>query len=234
MKGPVSSFSDEEKRKAIARLANEKTADVAKHLGIDRSTLRKWARSAGVKMSRPHPTYDDATKRAVVARVEAGEQRKDVAKETGVSTHTITVWKQQLADGSERSQTMAAEKTVKAKDLVHGKPRVKPYHPRNEYSDEFKLEALARIAAGERKFELAKELGIHASMLRAWEIHFKKHPPKRAYVRRAPELPGNGRPLEKSVASAIALLKSVRGAINMTDPVHTVAMVVLHTLEGKM
>lgn len=183
-------------------------------------------------MSRPHPTYDDATKRAVVARVEAGEQRKDVAKETGVSMHTITVWKHQLADGAERSQTMAAKKTPKGSSIVKGKPRVKPYHERRVWSDEEKLAAVQRVADGEQKVMVAASIGAHASMISAWQKKFKA---KRAYVKKpVPPMPGTDRPLEKSVASSIALLKTIRGVINMNDPVHTIAMVVLHTLEGKM
>jgi transposase-like protein len=222
---PKSLFTDEEKRKAVARLANESTHDVAKDIGVDQSTLNKWARRNGIKRKRGHPFYDDATKRAVVARVMAGEPRKDVAKETGIATRTITVWKNQLA---------GAEQPKEPRDLVKGKPRVKPYHERRLWTDEEKLAALARVAAGEQKKAVAQDIGVYPTMLRAWERHFSKHPPKRAYVRRAPELPGSNRPLEKSVASAIALLRGVRGQIDNSDPVHLTAMLVLMTLEGKM
>lgn len=172
--------------------------------------------------------YDENIKRQVVERLKAGEQRKVIAADLKIHPHTITQWKKEAMRDS------SPDKNAAPPSPGRGKVRVKPYHERRAHSEEFKREVLARLAAGERKFELAAELKIVPSLIRQWEKRYGLPTVKRAYVRRAPELPGTDRPIEKSVSTSISLLKSVRGQCNNTDPVHLTAMLVLLTLEGKM
>ena len=213
-------FTAEQKQQAIKRLKTESTIAVAKDIGADKSTVGKWARAAGLRVGRgASMKYTDEMKRTVVARIAAGESRKDVAADAGIDEGTITKWKQEAA---------ASKETVK------GKLRVKPYHPRRNWTDEEKRAAVERANNGEMIKLVAESMGTHPSLLTKWKKQFSASRQKRAYVKRAPELLGSSRPLEASVKTSIALIKKVLGLIDNTDPVHATLVLVMHTLEGKM
>lgn len=67
--------------------------------------------------------------------------------------------------------------------------RQKKKHTRRRYSPEFKMEAVRLLQSGRKQSELARELGIHVTLLRTWS--------EQAEIRagQSPEeiFPGNGK-----------------------------------------
>jgi transposase len=56
---------------------------------------------------------------------------------------------------------------------------------RRRFSREFKLEAVRQLQAGSRLADVARALGVNATVLRRWEAQVKVNPPT--------AFPGNGR-----------------------------------------
>ena len=58
---------------------------------------------------------------------------------------------------------------------------------RRQYTREFKVEAVRLLdESGRSKGQIARELGIHESMLKRWKADLEGHPPAAAF-------PGNGK-----------------------------------------
>jgi transposase-like protein len=68
---------------------------VAKGMGIPYSTVESW-----VKGGWTAPRYSDAVKDEVVRRVEAGENRAAVARDTGIRYETVVYWVRTRKRGS--------------------------------------------------------------------------------------------------------------------------------------
>lgn len=161
--------------------------------------------------------HTDEFKRAAIARSPA-ETFTAIGKDINVSPSLIASWKRKM-EGKQGPLT------------------------KRKYTDDFKRAAVARIAAGESPSKLKIELGVTSGMLSNWQKAFKGKKgsklikaEKRPYNRQVPPAAvtnGSGPP-NKAVMSSIALLRQVKGQINVSDPVHLTAMLVLQTLEGKM
>ena len=90
-------------------------------------------------------------------------------------------------------------------------------------------QAAARYLRGEHVDKVAKAYGVHKSSIYAWAKAYRESEGAKKQKGKAAE----AKP-DRSVATAIALLRQVRGQIDINDPVHLTAMLALQTLEGKM
>ncbi len=186
--------------------------------------------------------FTEADKAKILNRINKGEIAFRISKELGISTSVLTRWQKAAKPGF----VTAAEK---------GKAKGKPTDGVPVYTPEFKRAAVARLA-NETREEVSKDLKVNKSTLTAWAQKIERGLPlmgigehkkinKRPYVRKVDkiygdELTDDGAPVEgnsklkRNIQSCIVALRGIKSQINVADPVHLVAMVVLATLEGKM
>ena len=163
-------------------------------------------------------TFSAEERAAIVARLQT-EDVAMVAKEIGVNESTLYKWLRAAKSGK---PAKVSKKNVS-----------KTPSGRRVFSEKFKQAALKRFAAGESAITVARELGIVDSLLYAWR--------KAADGQPAPKTNGAKAHTETKAIDAsnavfvsVSLLKKVRDKIDVNDPVHMTAMLVLHTLQGKM
>ena len=172
-------------------------------------------------MTTPGTKISDEIKQAALERLKAGETPTVVAKALGgIHRTTVSGWRKQITN-------------VKAAPKKKNKRA--PIKPAR-IADAIKIKALERLASGkESAVEIAADIGVSAAGLYYWRNHSK--------VGRAPATPkanghakpnGEAAPHSRAVHSAIGLLRGVKGKIDISDPVHLTAMLVLQTLEGKL
>lgn len=247
-------YTDEFKRAAVARLANEKRIDVAKDLGVSDTLIGTWKRRIDsgeplTQTDRKH--YDDNFKLKAVARLDK-EMAKDVSQELGIHPTILSDWKRAFQAGRLPAPTGGKSATpAKAKPATNGAQR------RRHYTDEFKRGIVQMIERGASAQKVAKRHRLHSGMVSNWRKQYATGKPntharapkggdvkkKNYYIKVADRVALAGQRLGedsaqpdrvRAVTSSITLLRSVRTKIDVNDPVHLTAMLVLQTLEGKM
>jgi transposase-like protein len=112
MARPMRTYTDEFKRAAVARLANERRADVAKDLDLSPSLLGGWkVKLDGGRPSSDRKQYSEEFKAQAVARIKAPGDMAKIAKELGVSSGMLSNWR--TGNKSHRSKTAPKKKAAK-------------------------------------------------------------------------------------------------------------------------
>lgn len=228
-------YTEEFKRAAIARLANETGPAVAKSLDVSPSLLRGWKTKSdlGLPLSKggKRENYTADFKAKAVARAQK-ESPLAASKALKVPAEMIRRWSREMPG----QQIPVSKKT---------------------YSPELKRKAVARIDR-EGLSVVAKDIGIPSGMLANWRTGLagkRSHKARRPVISKAKKnyyIPVSqraamltekrqagaedvgGRKLLRTVHACVGMLRQVRGQANNSDPVHLTAMLVLATLEGKM
>lgn len=237
-------FSREEKD----AIANAFTAsgvngtDFGRQVGISRTVIRRWVnqlsrkattKKAGTMAAKPAKKapkkatapprkegrhYTDEFKRKAVARL-MNETAQKIADDLGLWPSQLRTWRESLKNPNRIT--------------------------RGVYSDEFKRSAVQRVERGEAVLDVSRELGINNSMISQWRKKFSSTPGARRgpyNTKHAQTLNGHAegggggenRQILRAVNAAIGLLRGIKPKVDINDPVHLTALLVLNTLEGKM
>lgn len=235
--GMGKTYTEEFKKAAIARLANESTAAVADDLKVAKSLLRNWKTKSelGLPLSKAgkRENYTPEFKAKVVARAQK-ESPLAASKAFKLPAEMIRRWVAAMPG-----------------------PASKSFSNKKTYPPELKRAAVARIER-EGLSVVAKDVGIPSGMLANWRTGLagkRSHKAQRQVITKAKKnyyIPVSaraamltekrqagaedigGRKLLRTVHACVGMLRQVRGQANNSDPVHLTAMLVLATLEGKM
>jgi transposase-like protein len=194
-------------------------------------------------MKKQRTKYTESFKAAIVARINKGETAHSVARELKLTRSMLRRWVRQAKPGF-----VVATERGKAKDAKRVSTKLGSRQAR--YTDEFKRRAVARLA-NEMRLAVAKDLKVSPQTLTLWKGELATGPHSNAvintrpYVRKIDKIYGDEptdddapveghAQLKRNIQSCIVALRGIKSQINVADPVHLVAMVVLATLEGKM
>lgn len=174
--------------------------------------------------------FDDAFKTAIVARINAGEKVRAVASEIGVVNSVVSRWVVNSKKTGRPTKPRGGDMHSK------GKKKTAPMQKQGRaYPAAFRSMALQRAERLGSVKKAAEDLNMHPSNLYSWIRDAKraaKSKQKEESAHAAAGMNGNG--YTGAVKTVIAMLRGVRGKIDLSDPVHLTAMLALSTLEGKM
>jgi transposase-like protein len=149
--GSRRSFTEEYKRKAVARLKNETVAQVSAALGIVHSVIRRWSQQKPKKKTmasvkggaRSAKGYSESAQRAAVARLLRGESANQIATDLGVHNSRVYAWRAKFA-------------------------KQRPVAGAARFTEDVKRKMVARLNAGETGVALGKELGVSPGAVAYW------------------------------------------------------------------
>lgn len=223
------------KAEAVQRVKQgEFKADLAREFGVAVGTLYEWTKGVpqlGKKPSLNPRYYSSEFRERVIQLITQGAQRKVVAKESGVSIGTISVWttKAGLEKTNERhsenvrkdainrvqgggsKQQVARELKVARSVVMRWTKGIGKTRP--SYLEQTRNAAVTRVSDGEQKATVARELGVSIATLHSWagDIKRKKTVPnatKEEAIRRAE----NGA-LKQDIARDLGISKSTVGIL---------------------
>lgn len=166
---PVAKLSSQRKwsievRKAcVARVGRgESFSQIARDTGVDRATIRSWAKADGIEMptaSRSQSCFSDEQRASVLARWAAGESVDELAAELGCSSSLLYIWRK---DSGVTREAMRTGTVVRASEAASSTPS--PSAASERSADEELLEDLAVEASeamralvdGEHEFVLSQ------------------------------------------------------------------------------
>lgn len=248
--GMLKVYTPEFKAQVAARQPKETAKAIGTELNIDPSLVRRWYRlsiGVGVNGKRKPPSaptpqiatrrqYPDTLKAKAVGMLK-NKTAVEVGAELGIKANLIGRWKAEIKDPRAKHHKKAA--APKRGVIVTSGGR-------RSYDDAYKAQAAAMvIKRGMPVREVAVSLGVHDTQIREWVRQANGKPLSATRERglRLEKLAGasNGYvPVANrnsggvNVAACISMLKGIRTKLNMDDPIHLTAMLVLKTLEGKM
>jgi len=118
--------------------------EVAKQLGVHVNTVSRWRKAAGLSgthKSAGNSTIDSTVKEEALQMVRDGVSGTEVAKQLGVSTHTVSKWRKEAGLSG-----------------VHN----------SAFDSTFKEEAMQMIRDGVSGTEVAKQLGVSTHTVSKW------------------------------------------------------------------
>jgi transposase len=236
--------SEAMKAEAVRRvLAGEVVPDVARSLGVSAKVIRNWyEKQTGKKLEQAklhkelkdmgksipprahkYAGVRDELKQEAVKMIEAGKVLKDVAKELGMSTHTIRMaFEKQTGEKLRVYKVRSALAVARAEregaipEVTGGRVIQTATGARRLYSEKEKI--LFAVRFKKLKIESisdgARALGVGASALRDWVIKFDKmKPQQKAAISNAE----HGKISDETKLKAIAAIDDGRTARNIAQ-----------------
>jgi transposase-like protein len=161
-------------------------------------------------------SYTKEFKEATLARVAAGEKVPDLTKELGLKRNSINAWLRQKKQGGGIKDSRKG---------IHG--------------EKFKRMLVAKYRAGHKASALGATYSVHPTSIRQWARDLVEAPAESSpvIIKKAGYIPvAQRREMSggANIGACIAMLKHAKTKVNLDDPIHLTAMLVLATLQGKM